>query len=212
MPTTRRNALLGLGGVLLTRVSRAAQFRPTPQETLGPYFPVRTPASHEFDLTHVAHQAGRASGQVIELSGRVIRVDGVPIPGAAIELWQANAAGRYSNPIDRNPAPIDPNFIGVALLRSSADGRYRVRTIKPGPYPDPAGGMRAPHIHFDVTAGDYRLATQLYFPDEPLNDTDFLRSTMQARHRDPDLVTCKKVQAGDSDILFFTWDIVLLQS
>jgi protocatechuate 3,4-dioxygenase beta subunit len=150
--------------------------------------------------------------EIIELSGRVLGVDGAPIRGAIIELWQANAAGRYSNPVDKNPAPLDPNFIGVALLRSSADGRYSVRTIKPGSYPDPTGGRRAPHIHFDVTASEYRLATQMYFPGEPLNDTDFLRSTMQARHHDPDLVTCKKVQSGNSDAQLFEWDIVLLQA
>ncbi len=211
MPITRRNALLGLGGALAMPIAAADQLRPTPQETLGPYYPVRVPATGDFDLTHVAHKTGRAAGQVIELSGRVLGVDGASIPGATIELWQANAAGRYSNPVDKNPAPLDPNFIGVALLRSSADGRYRVRTIKPGPYPDPTGGLRAPHIHFDVTVGDYRLATQMYFPGEPLNDTVFLMSTMQARHHDPDLVTCKRVQSGNSDAQLFVWDIVLLQ-
>jgi protocatechuate 3,4-dioxygenase, beta subunit len=212
MPITRRNALLGLGGALVMPIAAADQLRPTPQETLGPYYPVRLPATHDLDLTRVPQRPGRATGQVIELSGRVLGVDGAPIPGATIELWQANAAGRYSNPVDKNPAPLDPNFIGVALLRSSADGRYHVRTIKPGPYPDPAGGRRAPHIHFDVTASDYRLATQMYFPGEPLNDTDFLRSTMQARHHDPDLVTCKRVQSGNSDAQLFAWDIVLLQA
>ena len=212
MPISRRTALQGLAGVLAVPIAAADQLRPTPQETFGPYYPVRVPVTHDFDLTHVPHRAGRAAGQIIELSGRVLGVDGAPIPGATIELWQANAAGRYSNPVDKNPAPLDPNFVGVALLASSADGLYRVRTIKPGPYPDSTGGMRAPHIHFDLTAGDYRLATQMYFPGEPLNDTDFLRSTMPARHRDPGLVTCKRVQSRDSDAQVFEWDIVLLRS
>ncbi len=212
MPITRRNALLGLGGALVTPIAAADRLRPTPQETLGPYFPVRVPATHDLDLTRVPHRTGRAAGQIIEVSGRVLGVDGASIPGATIELWQANAAGRYANPVDQNPAPLDPDFIGTALLRASADGRYRVRTIKPGAYPDPAGGRRAPHIHFEVTAGDYRLATQMYFPDEPLNDTDMLRSTMQARHRDPNLVTCKRLPSEGSDAQLFAWDIVLLQA
>ena len=93
---------------------------------------------------------GRALGQIIDLSGRVLRTDGSPVSGARLEIWQANAAGRYTNPIDKNPAPVDPNFEGVALLKSAADGSYRILTVKPGAYPDPAGGMRAPHIHFDV--------------------------------------------------------------
>lgn len=210
MPISRRTALQGLAGVLAAPVAAADRLRPTPQETLGPYYPVRVPAAHQSDLTHAAGRTGRAAGQIIELAGRVLGVDGAPIPGATIELWQANAAGRYSNPVDNNPAPLDPNFTGVAVLVSSTDGRYRVRTIKPGPYPDPTGGRRAPHIHFDVTAGDYRLATQMYFPGEPLNNTDFLRATMLARHHDPDLVTCKRIQSSDSDAELFAWDIVLL--
>ncbi|MBS0393238.1 MAG: protocatechuate 3,4-dioxygenase [Proteobacteria bacterium] len=212
MAISRRIALQGLAGVLMMPVAEAGHLSPTPQETLGPYYPVRVPAAHEFDLTHVPNGAGRAAGQIIEISGRVLGVNGAPIPDVKIELWQANAAGRYSNPVDKNPAALDPNFVGVALLTSSVDGSYRVRTIKPGPYPDPAGGQRAPHIHFDLTAGDYRLATQMYFPGEALNDTDFLRSTMSARHRDPELVTCKRVSSGNSDAQLFEWDIVVLRS
>jgi protocatechuate 3,4-dioxygenase beta subunit len=173
---------------------------------------VRAPAQHSSDLTRVPGRAEHAAGQVIELSGRVLRVDGFPIPKARIEIWQANAAGRYTNPVDHNPAPIDPNFTGVALLRAAADGAYRIRTIKPGPYPDPAGGMRAPHIHFEVAAGDYLLATQMYFPGEPLNDKDMLLATMNGRHRDPEHVICKAVKAREPGVLHFEWNIVLLQA
>jgi protocatechuate 3,4-dioxygenase beta subunit len=185
---------------------------PTPQETLGPFFPVRTPAERSSYLTRVGGRQGQPKGQMIEVSGRILRTDGSPVAKAMIEIWQANAAGRYINPVDKNPAPLDPNFLGVALLRSRADGTYRIRTIKPGPYPDPAGGMRTPHIHFDVTAGDYRLVTQMYFPGEPLNDKDMLISTMQGRARNPALATCKAVESSESGVMAFQWDIVMLQA
>jgi len=129
MPISRRNALVGLGGALVMPIAAAESLRPTPQETLGPYYPVHLQATHDFDLTRVPHRPGRATGQVIELSGRVLRVDGAPIPGATIELWQANASGRYSNAVDKNPAPLDPNFIGVALLRVGVHCASRGCTI-----------------------------------------------------------------------------------
>ena len=214
MPLSRRTVVKGLAAAMAVPAAAAAAagtLPPTPQETLGPFFPVRAPAEHGFDLTRVGRH-GRPRGQIIELSGRVLHTDGSPAAKAAIEIWQANAAGRYLNPVDKNPAPLDPNFIGVALLRANANGAYRIRTIKPGPYPDPAGGMRTPHIHFDITAGDYRLVTQMYFPGEPLNEKDLLISTMQGRARNPALATCKAVDSLESGVMAYQWDIVLLQA
>jgi protocatechuate 3,4-dioxygenase beta subunit len=134
------------------------------------------------------------------------------VKGAKIEIWQANAAGRYRHPMDKNPAPLDPNFEGVALLRTTDDGHYLLRTVKPGPYPDPAGGMRTPHIHFDVITEDYRLVAQMYFPGEPLNEKDILISTMPGRSRDPALTLCREVTSRESGVLKFEWDVVLLQA
>jgi len=131
---------------------------------LWPFFPgayaVRTRVS---DLTRVPGRPGCATGQIIEISGQVLRVDGSPVKRATMEVWQANAAGRYANPLDKNPAPLDPNFEGVALLRTTDDGRYRILTVKPGAYPEVTGTMRTPHIHFDVTSDEYRLVAQMYF-------------------------------------------------
>lgn len=163
-------------------------------------------------ILRISPASRRALGQLIDLSGRVLRTDGTPVAGAKIEVWQANAAGRYVNPIDKNPAPLDPNFEGVAMLKTAADGRYRILTVKPGAYPDPAGGMRTPHIHFDVTSDQYRLVTQMYFPGEPLNEKDILISTMAARHRDVALATCKSVASHDVDVMKFEWDIVMLKA
>ena len=213
MSFSRRTVVKCLASAMaIPAATAAATLPPTPQETLGPFFPVRTPAERGSDLTRGGGRHGRPKGQIIELSGHVLRTDGSRVPKAVIEIWQANAAGRYINPVDKNPAPLDPNFRGVALLRAGADGAYRIRTIKPGPYPDPVGGMRTPHIHFDVTAGDYRLVTQMYFPGEPLNEKDMLISTMQGRARDPALATCKAVESSDSAIMAYHWDIVLLQA
>jgi protocatechuate 3,4-dioxygenase beta subunit len=173
---------------------------------------VHTPPHHDFDLTRIPGHPGRALGQVIEVSGRVLRMDGSPVKGAALEIWQANAAGRYAHPIDKNPAPLDPNFQGVALLRTTEEGRYRILTVKPGAYPYSGGGMRTPHIHFDVTSDEYRLVAQMYFPGEALNEKDPLISTMPARSRDPVLTTCESVESHELGILKFEWDIVLLQA
>ena len=213
MSISRRTVVKCIAGAMAVPATAAAgTLAPTPQETLGPFFPVRAPAEHGFDLTRVSGRHGRPKGQIIDLSGHILRTDGSRVPKAKIEIWQANAAGRYVNPVDKNPAPLDPAFLGVALLRAGADGAYRIRTVKPGPYPDPAGGMRTPHIHFEVTAGDYRLVTQMYFPGEALNEKDLLISTMQGRARNPALAICRAVESADPGILAYQWDIVLLQA
>jgi protocatechuate 3,4-dioxygenase beta subunit len=104
MSVSRRSVVIGLGaGAFVAGSTDAAELRPTPQETFGPFFPVQTPKYHDIDLTRIPGRPGRALGQVIEVSGRVLGMDGSPIKGAAMEVWQANAAGRYANPIDKNP-------------------------------------------------------------------------------------------------------------
>jgi len=146
--------------------------RRTPSQILGPFYPVAKPLDRDADLTQVHGRLGRASGQVIEVMGRVINSRGMPVENAGIEIWQANAQGRYTHPSDRSAAALDPHFDGYAALSTDAEGRYRFKTIKPGAYPDSPGTMRAPHIHFDVVGRHNRLVTQLYFAGEPLNDSD----------------------------------------
>lgn len=214
MHISRRHAVMGgLFGTFVSASSLAraqALLAPTGQETFGPFYPVRGPRGHELDLTHFPGKAGKALGQVIELSGRITDRSGKPLAGAEVTIWQANAAGRYTNPVDTNPAPIDPNFLGVVTFKTGPDGTYKIRTIKPGPYPEPSGTIRTPHIHFDVSHADYRLVTQMYFPGEPLNETDILLSTLAARRRNPANAICKPVKSDRADTLAFTWDIVLL--
>lgn len=119
-----------------------------------------------------------AIGSLIQVSGRVLDEDGRPVAGAIVEIWQANAAGRYLNPLDRRDAPLDLNFIGNGRCRTDAEGRYAFLTIKPGAYPVPDSGhwWRPPHIHFSVLGPSSlsRLVTQMYFPGDPLNALDRL--------------------------------------
>ena len=213
MAFSRREAMIGALAAPLVGGPAAAQtkLKPTGQETLGPFYPVRAPTSHDTDLTHYPdRKSGRALGQVIQLTGRVLDTAGRPLPKAALTVWQANAAGRYTNPVDHNPAPLDPNFLGVVSFNTGPDGSYRLRTVKPGAYPEPSGTLRTPHIHFDVVNLDYRLITQMYFPGEALNGKDILLSTLAARRRDPSAAICKPATTGEPGVLAFTFDIVLL--
>ncbi|HET9231736.1 MAG TPA: hypothetical protein VFO00_10645, partial [Vitreimonas sp.] len=111
----------------------------TPTQVEGPFFPVDTAIERDADLTRLAGRSERALGQVIELAGRVIGTNGAPIGGARLELWQANAAGRYMHPRDTGAAPLDPNFQGYALLQTDVAGRFNVVSIKPGAYGDGLG-------------------------------------------------------------------------
>jgi protocatechuate 3,4-dioxygenase beta subunit len=188
----------------------AQALRRTPDQILGPFYPVVKPLHQAADMTLLPGKAGRASGQVIHLMGRVLNPQGQPIAGARVEIWQANTHGRYTHPGDHNPAPLDPNFEGYALLTTDAEGRYRIKTVKPGAYPaGPDSRLRPPHIHFDVTGKSNRLVTQLYFAGEPLNANDpFLQSAGPGKDRL--IVSLAPPTAGlESDSLVGVWDIVL---
>jgi protocatechuate 3,4-dioxygenase beta subunit len=109
--------------------------------------------------------------------GKVLDLSGEPVPNAKVEVWQANAHGRYTHPSDPNTAPLDPNFDGSALLVTDSEGRYRFTTIKPAAYPRGPNAMRPAHIHFQVSGKQDRLVTQMYFEADPYNPTDpFLNS------------------------------------
>jgi protocatechuate 3,4-dioxygenase beta subunit len=134
----------------------------------------------------------------------VIDVRGNPVRGARIELWQANAAGRYSHPADTNDAPLDPNFQGFAALISGRDGGYRYTTVKPGAYPDGDNSPRPPHIHLDVAGRTDRLVTQMLFPGEALNETDDVVPEW-ARAR----LTATAMRQSAAGALRYEWDIIL---
>jgi protocatechuate 3,4-dioxygenase beta subunit len=129
--------------------------------------------------------AKRAIGQLIEIRARVVDEDGAPLPGAMVEIWHCNAAGKYIHPNDTNDAPEDPNFYGAARLLTGDSGGITLRTVKPGAYPvpDSGGWWRPPHVHFSVWGRVWlsRLVTQMFFPGEPLNDRDAILNAV----RDP---------------------------
>jgi protocatechuate 3,4-dioxygenase beta subunit len=122
------------------------------------------------DLT--AHGDREPLGERIVVSGRVVDEDGRPVRGALLEIWQANAAGRYAHEVDQQPAPLDPSFTGAGRTLTDDEGRYRFVTIKPGAYPwkNHPNAWRPAHIHFSLFGRAFaqRLVTQMYFPGDPL--------------------------------------------
>lgn len=212
MIITRRRTLTLLGASALAAC--AAEVDPenaaavaTPPETEGPFFPENTSGESDVDLTRLAGRSERAAGQVIEVRGRVLGPNGQPITGARLQLWQANAAGRYAHTADAaNPAPVDPNFQGYAAIETGADGAFRFTTIKPGGYLVADEGPRTPHLHWKVAANGKELTTQSYFPGEPANETDFLIRAMQA---DPRTLIARSGAAGAEGEPGYDWDIVL---
>jgi protocatechuate 3,4-dioxygenase, beta subunit len=141
----------------------------------------------ENDLTRLAPGRPQASGEAIVITGRILDEDLRPVRRTLIEVWNANAHGRYSHTSDAgNDAPLDPNFYGFGRLLTDDDGRYQLRTIKPGAYiaRKDIGWWRPPHVHFSVVGSGVRLVTQMYFPGEPLNEKDFIYMIVPEDERD----------------------------
>jgi len=176
---------------LSTRRAAAEGLARTPQQILGPFYPLKE-FPQTADLTQIAGRPGRAQGQILNVMGRVLNLAGEPVRNPTIEVWQANAAARYTHPSDPNPAPLDPNFDGSAVLTTDPEGRYRFKTIKPAAYPAGPNLIRPAHIHFQVSGRQDRLVTQMYFDGDPYNATDpFLNSVGRK-----DLLTTKLVDAS----------------
>jgi protocatechuate 3,4-dioxygenase beta subunit len=181
-------------------------------ELTGPLFGTERVQPGEDDLTR--YGGGAAVGQRIIVHGRLLDSDGRAVPDALLEVWQANAAGRYRHVADQSPAPLDPHFCGLGRTATDAGGRYRFTTIKPGAYPwkNHHNAWRPAHIHFSVfgRAFTQRLVTQMYFPDDPLFFQDPIYNSVpdgkaRARmvsHYDHDATT-------DHWALGFSFDIVL---
>lgn len=157
------------------------------ERTPGPVFGRIEVDELDADLTR--QHPGDPVGERLNLSGRVLDGDGRPVANTLVEIWQANAAGRYADEADHHPAPLDPNFTGAGRCVTDAMGRYRFVTIKPGPYPwrNHLNAWRPAHIHFSVFGPDLggRLVTQMYFPGDPLIPFDpILSSIPDERGRD----------------------------
>ena len=156
----------------------------TPAQTKGPFYPVFTQVDTDADLVMMAGKTQQAAGKVVIVEGIVTDQLCNPVEGALVEIWQACESGRYNHPSDPNTAPLDPNFQYGGKAVTSADGKYRFRTIIPGAYPAADDWIRPPHIHFKVSRKGYReLITQMYFEGEALNDKDLILQDLPPQER-----------------------------
>ena len=177
--------------------------RSTPEQELGPFYPTVRPLDQDSDLTRIDGSGGTASGEIIDVFGTVFNHDGRPIAGAKLDLWQANALGRYMHGGDmREDLPLDPHFQGSAVLITDNEGRYRFRTIRPGIYSF-GGTPRPRHIHFDITSRHARLITQMYFPGEKENALENIKEDS------PLVARTAKPLGKDQTVAALQWDIKL---
>jgi protocatechuate 3,4-dioxygenase beta subunit len=180
----------------------------TPPQIVGPFYPVSERLDLATDLARPSGSNAEAQGQLIYVRGRVLTSSGAPVPHARIDIWQANAAGKYRHRSDINQAPLDPNFNGFARLTTDASGQYSFRTIKPGRYPTAEGDIRPPHIHLSVKGRFDYLVTQLYFAGEADNVTD--RWLNAAPHPERLIVTLREPPSHlEKHALVAHFDIVL---
>jgi protocatechuate 3,4-dioxygenase beta subunit len=181
-------------------------------ELWAPCFGHRDVEDAEADLT-IQH-AGEPIGERIVVTGRVVDGDGRPVAHQLVEVWQANAAGRYRHLRDQHPAPLDPNFTGLGRCLTGADGSYRFQTIKPGPYPwrNHVNAWRPAHIHFSLFGTDFtqRLVTQMYFPGDPLFDLDpIYQSITDPKARELLVATYDHEVTRPEYSTGYRWDVVL---
>nr|WP_228567133.1 protocatechuate 3,4-dioxygenase subunit beta [Nocardia sp. SYP-A9097] len=167
------------------------------------------PNDHDLTIQH----AEEPVGQRIIVFGRLLDGDGRPVPHSLIEIWQANAAGRYRHTGDRWPGPLDPNFTGLGRTLTDEHGGYRFTTIKPGAYPwrNHDNAWRPAHIHFSVfgRAFTQRLVTQMYFPDDPLFGQDPIYNSVPEAAR-PRLISRFSLEHTQPEwALAFEFDIIL---
>jgi protocatechuate 3,4-dioxygenase beta subunit len=186
----------------------------TLSERTGPIGLAKRLHAGQIDLSRLTPGGPRAVGQLIEVSGRVTDEDGSPIAGAVVELWQANAAGKYIHDWDRHIAPVDPNFTGEGRTITDEDGNYKFYSIKPGAYPVLESGWwwRPPHIHFSIIGPTWmdRFVTQIFFPGEPLNEVDLLLNGVPGRDvRERLIFQFNSTTMGDLSAIGYRRDFVL---
>jgi protocatechuate 3,4-dioxygenase beta subunit len=184
----------------------------TLSELTGPVYPYGRIDTNDNDLTRQHHD--EPLGERIIVQGRVLDEDGRPIPNTLVEVWQANAAGRYAHRVDGHQAPLDPNFSGGGRTLTDNEGRYRFVTIKPGAYPwlNHPNAWRPAHIHFSLFGTSFlsRLITQMYFPGDPLMPYDPILNSIPDERARQRLVASFDLNVTQPEwALGFTFDIVL---
>jgi protocatechuate 3,4-dioxygenase beta subunit len=181
-------------------------------ELTGPVYGDTRLTETDADLTR--QHAGEPLGQRIVVSGRVLGSDGRPLSGQLVEIWQANAAGRYYHAVDTHPAPLDTNFTGGGRCLTGDDGSYRFVTVLPGAYPwqNHPNAWRPRHIHFSLfgRAFQERLVTQMYFPGDPLFPFDPILNSIRDERARQRLISTFELELTEPDwALGYRFDIVL---
>jgi protocatechuate 3,4-dioxygenase alpha subunit len=173
----------------------------TTSQTVGPYFKI---GLHWLSRDNLVGEG--VSGERVTIQGRVFDGEGVPVPDAILEIWQANAHGKYDHPEDTQDKPLEPGFKGYGRGAVSAQGLFHFATIKPGPVPGPDGNEQAPHLVVSVFMRglERRLVTRIYFPDEPRNAADFILNLVEPARRST--LIAKKTAGGPGTL---EWNVVL---
>ena len=189
------------------------KLKQTLSEVTGPVYGQESVTGHDADLTRNGRRNGEPLGERIIVAGRVLGDDGKPLPNTLLEIWQANAGGRYIHQTDQHDAPIDPNFFGGGRCVTDAEGRYRFQTVKPGAYPwgNHHNAWRPAHIHFSLFGPTFvtRLVTQLFFPGDPLLDLDPIYQAAPAGARER-LISKFSIDVTEPEYaLGYVFDIVL---
>ena len=184
----------------------------TLSELTGPVYGYGPVGPLDDDLTR--QHPGAPLGERIVIAGRVLDEDARPVPETLVEVWQANAAGRYAHALDTHDAPLDPNFSGAGRVLTDADGRFRFTTIRPGAYPwgNHDNAWRPAHVHFSVFGRCFltRLITQMYFPGDPLLALDpIVNAVPTARGRERLVATFDLDVTEPGQALGYRFDIVL---
>lgn len=184
--------------------------RTTSSQTVGPYLHIGLTWLVTDDLVGPG-----TTGEPIVIEGRVTDADRKPVDDALIEIWQANAHGRYDHPEDMRDLPLEPGFKGFGRVPTDAAGAFRFRTIKPGAVPGPDGAMQASHINVTIFMRGMlkHLVTRIYFPDEPANANDVVlrsvpagrRDTLIARHAGDGTLEWNVVLQGEGETVFFEY-------
>jgi len=184
--------------------------RTSSSQTVGPYLHIGLTWLVTDNLTGPG-----VSGEPVTIEGRITDADGRPVDDALVEIWQANAHGRYDHPDDTRDLPLEPGFKGFGRVPTGAGGGFRFTTIKPGPVPSPAGAMQAPHLNVTIFMRGMlkQLATRIYFPDEPANAGDPVlasvpperRGTLIATASGNDMLQWNVVLQGEGETVFFEY-------
>ncbi|MEM9399550.1 MAG: protocatechuate 3,4-dioxygenase [Verrucomicrobiota bacterium] len=190
----KKSIVIGTAGVLSGYSNAETQKRnTTPSEVEGPFYPLQAQKDKDFDLTEFDGRKEKALGEHIFINGVILDEKSEPIEDAMVDLWQANAFGKYRHPHDNSKAKLDPNFQGWAIVQSGTKGEFRFKTVFPGTYLASDDWERPPHIHFKVMKRGYlELMTQMYFPNHPLNENDFLIKRKEETERKRMVATLEK--------------------